>query len=174
MEVDKSWNLQWSCKRADGGVPVWKLAGSRPKKSQCFSLSQKAENGSDRKESACSAGDRDSIPRSRKSPGEGNGYPVPYASLENPHGQRSLRATVRGVAKGHDWTTKHTHRQEKDDVSAQLKSGEKNYLTSSLLVLVRLSTIWMRPSTVEKAICFTQSSIQMLILCRTPSLKHSE
>ena len=75
---------------------------------------------------------------------------------------------------GHNWATKHTQRQEKDDVSAQLKSGEKKSFIPSLLVLVRLSTIWMRPSVVERAICFTQSPIQMLILCRPPSLKHSE
>ena len=42
MEVDKSWNLQWNCRRADGGAPVWKLAGSKSRKSQCFSLSTKA------------------------------------------------------------------------------------------------------------------------------------
>ena len=32
--------------------------------------------GSDGKESACSAGDLLSIPRLRRSPGEGNGYPL--------------------------------------------------------------------------------------------------
>ena len=68
----------------------------------------------------------------------------------------------------HSWATKHTQRREKDDVSAQLKSGEKKSFIPSLLVLARLSTIWMRSSTVERAICFTQSPIQMLILCRTP------
>ena len=41
-------------------------------------------------ESACSAGDPDSIPGSGISPGEGNGYPLQYSCLENPHGQRSL------------------------------------------------------------------------------------
>ena len=30
------------------------------------------------------------IPRSGRSPGEGNGYPLQYSCLENPHGQRSL------------------------------------------------------------------------------------
>ena len=99
MQVDKSWDLQWSRRRADGGAPAWKLAGSRPRKSTCFSLSRKAENGLEHKESACNAGDMDSIPRSRKFPGEGNGYPIQYSSQENPHGQRSLRATVLGVTK---------------------------------------------------------------------------
>ena len=39
------------------------------------------------KESACNAGDsRDSssIPRSRRSPGEGNSKPLQYSCLENP------------------------------------------------------------------------------------------
>ena len=46
--------------------------------------------GSDSKESACDAGDAGSIPGSERSPVEGNGYPLQYSCLENPHGQRSL------------------------------------------------------------------------------------
>ena len=34
--------------------------------------------GSDSKESACNAGDLRSIPASRRSPGEGNDYPLQY------------------------------------------------------------------------------------------------
>ena len=45
---------------------------------------------SDGKEFACNAGDIDSVPRSRRFPGEGNGNPLQYYCLENPHGQRSL------------------------------------------------------------------------------------
>ena len=40
--------------------------------------------GSDSKESACNAGDTDSIPRLGRSPGEGNGNPLQYSCLENP------------------------------------------------------------------------------------------
>ena len=47
-------------------------------------------DGSDGKESACNAGDSGLIPELGRSPGEGNGYPVQYSCLENPHGQRSL------------------------------------------------------------------------------------
>ena len=36
------------------------------------------------------AGDVGSIPGSRRSPGVGNGNPLQYSCLENPHGQRSL------------------------------------------------------------------------------------
>ena len=42
------------------------------------------------KEFACSAGDLGSIPGLGRSPAEGNGYPLQYSGLENPHGQRSL------------------------------------------------------------------------------------
>ena len=37
-----------------------------------------------RKESACNARDRGSIPGSRRSPGEGNGNPLQYSYLGNP------------------------------------------------------------------------------------------
>ena len=39
--------------------------------------------GSAGKESACNAGDLDSIPGLGTSPGEGNGYPLQYSGLEN-------------------------------------------------------------------------------------------
>ena len=42
------------------------------------------------KESACNAGDLGSIPGWGRSPGGGNGKPLQYSCLENPHGQRSL------------------------------------------------------------------------------------
>ena len=40
------------------------------------------------REASCNAGDLDSIPGLRRSPGEGNGYPLQYPCLEN--GQRRL------------------------------------------------------------------------------------
>ena len=42
------------------------------------------------KVSTCNAGDPGLIPVSGRSPGEGNGYPLQYSCLENPHRQRSL------------------------------------------------------------------------------------
>ena len=39
--------------------------------------------GSDGKESACNTGDPGSIPESKRSPGEGNGYSLQYSYLEN-------------------------------------------------------------------------------------------
>jgi len=46
--------------------------------------------GSDGKESACNVGDLGSIPGSGRSPERGQGNPLQYSCLENPHGQRSL------------------------------------------------------------------------------------
>ena len=58
--------------------------------------------GLDDKESACNAGDLDSISGLGRFPGEGHGNPLQYSFLEIPHGQRSLVAIVHGVAKS--WT----------------------------------------------------------------------
>ena len=46
--------------------------------------------GSDGKESSSNVGDLGLIRGSGRSPGEGKDYPLQYACLENPHGQRSL------------------------------------------------------------------------------------
>ena len=46
--------------------------------------------GSEGKESACNAGDLDSVPRLGRPPGEGHGNPLQYSCLENSQGQRSL------------------------------------------------------------------------------------
>ena len=45
--------------------------------------------GSEGKESACKAGDLGSIPGSGGSPGEGNGNPLQYFSLENSMDRRA-------------------------------------------------------------------------------------
>ena len=54
-------------------------------------------DGSGGKESTCSLGDPGLIPRSGRSPGEGNGYPVQYSFLENSMGRGAWWATVHGV-----------------------------------------------------------------------------
>ena len=46
------------------------------------------------KESACNAGDLNSIPGLGRSPGEGKGYPLQYSGLEN-----SMDCIVHGAAK---------------------------------------------------------------------------
>ena len=55
--------------------------------------------GSGGKEIACNAGDPDLIPGSRRSPEEGNGYPVQYSGLENSMDRGAWQATVQVVAK---------------------------------------------------------------------------
>ena len=48
--------------------------------------------------SACNAGDPGSIPGLGRSPGEGNGNPLQYSSLENPMDRGAWWAAVYGVA----------------------------------------------------------------------------
>ena len=55
--------------------------------------------GSVGKESACTAGDPDSIPGLGRSPGEGNGYRLQYSYLENPMDKGAWQATVYGDTK---------------------------------------------------------------------------
>ena len=55
--------------------------------------------GSGGKESAWDTGDR------RRSPWEGNGYPLQYSCLENPMDREAWWATVHGVIKRHHWAT---------------------------------------------------------------------
>ena len=62
--------------------------------------------GSDDKETDCNAGYPDSVPRSGRSPGEGNGYPLQYSSLENSMDRGTWWAIVHGIEKSrHDWVT---------------------------------------------------------------------
>ena len=55
--------------------------------------------GSDDKESASNEGDPGSIPRSGRSPGEGNCNPLQYSGRENPMEGEAWWAIVHGVAK---------------------------------------------------------------------------
>ena len=67
--------------------------------------------GSVSKESVCNVGNRDSVLRLGRSCAEGNGIPLQYSCLENPHGQRSLAGCIQSMGLqrvGHDCVTKHT------------------------------------------------------------------
>ena len=55
--------------------------------------------GSAGKESACNAGDLGLISGLGRSPGERNGYPLPYSCLENPTDRGAGQATIHGVTK---------------------------------------------------------------------------
>jgi len=64
-------------------------------------------DGSVVKNPPANAGDTSSIPGLGRSPGEGNGNPLQYSCLDNPHGQRSLVSyIVYGMAKELDKATK--------------------------------------------------------------------
>ena len=72
------------------------------------------EYGSDGKESACKAGDWDSIPGLGRFPGEGNGNPYQYSCLANPSdrgGWQAGRLQFMGLQRvGHaSVTNTHTH-----------------------------------------------------------------
>ena len=66
------------------------------KKSQ---VNYEKSGGSEVKESACNDGDLGLIPGLGRSLGGGHGNLLQYSCLENPHGQRSLAATVHEVTK---------------------------------------------------------------------------
>ena len=65
--------------------------------------------GSEDKASACKAGDPGSIPGLGRSPGEGNGNPLQYSSLENPMDRGAWRATVHRVSKSRTRLSYFTH-----------------------------------------------------------------
>ena len=69
----------------------------------CISKADKGfPGGSEDKESACSAGNLDSVPRLGRSSGEGNSNPLQCSCLENPTDRGVWWATVHGIAKS--WT----------------------------------------------------------------------
>ena len=49
------------------------------------------------RESSCNAGDAGSVPASGRSPGEGNGNPLQYSSLEIPIDRGAWQATIHGT-----------------------------------------------------------------------------
>jgi len=55
------------------------------------------------KGSVCNAEDPSLIPRSGRSPGEGNGNPLQYSCLENPMDRGVQWAIVQGIAKSWTW-----------------------------------------------------------------------
>ena len=85
--------------------------------------------GSDGKESTCNAGDLGLIPRSVRSPGEGNGNPLQCSCLENPMERGVWRATVHGVTRvGHNLATKP---QKSPDTPGSLEGNTEGPGTAS-------------------------------------------
>ena len=87
--------LQYSCLEnpKDGGARWAAVCGVAQSRTRLKQLSS-SSSSSVGKESACNVGDLGSIPGLRRSPGEGQGYPLQYSGLEN-----SMDYTVHGVAK---------------------------------------------------------------------------
>ena len=77
------------------------IEGNRAEVEKAF-LMDFFPGGSDAKESACNAGDPGSIPGLGRSPGEGNGNPLPYSCLTNTMDKGAWWATVLGVTES--WT----------------------------------------------------------------------
>ena len=75
----------------------------------CLGMDMGFPGGSYDKKSTCNAGDLSSIPGLGKSPGGGNGNPLQYSYLDNSMDRGAWWATVHGVTKRHDWTTKYVH-----------------------------------------------------------------
>ena len=67
-----------------------------------ISIAQRVPGGSDHKESACNAGDLDSIPGSGRSPRERNGNPLQSSCLGNPMDGGAWWTIVQRVTKS--WT----------------------------------------------------------------------
>ena len=89
------------------------LTPGRKTKIHMSKLAQPNKSVSNGKESACNAGDLDSIPGSGRSPSEGNGNPLQYSCLENSHGQRSL-------AGYHPWGCKESDTTEQLSIHTML------------------------------------------------------
>ena len=82
----------------------------------------------DGKESACGAGDPGPVPRSGRSPGEANGYPVQCSCLENSMDRGAWQGTSRGLPRvRHDWAT--------NTFTLIQKVHGKNYILSQKVVL---------------------------------------
>ena len=79
------------------------------------------------KESACQAGDTDSIPGSGISPGEANDSPFQYSCWRIPVGQRSLAGYS-------PWGCKELDTTERLNSSTDIVAGELRHRTIQLLV----------------------------------------
>ena len=97
MKWPKYWSFSFSIipsKEIPGQLGLYKFRSSFRSNQKPFLLFKQLFNtwgfpgGSDGKESACNAGDPSSKPGLRRSPREGNSYPLQYSCLENPMDRR--------------------------------------------------------------------------------------
>ena len=105
IAIHSSWLLQGSREfqakreKAHASTPAWALPTVfiLEHLHALWVLLRDFPGGSDGKESACNAGDLDSIPGSGRFPEEGNGNPLQYSCLENSMDRGAWQATVHGV-----------------------------------------------------------------------------
>ena len=97
--LENPMNSMKRCKKDNSLGQVWYTETSNR---QLYGKKWGFPGGSD-KESACSAGDLGSFPGSRRSSGQGNGYPLQYSCLENSMDTGAWWATVHGVTKSWSW-----------------------------------------------------------------------
>ena len=109
MEVDKPRDLQWRCRRADGGAPVWKLADSRPGKSHCVwvkrqEMARTVKNLPAMQEIRIwSLGRKDPLEKEIATHASILAWRIPmHRGVWGLQSMRSPRV-------GHDWATKHKH-----------------------------------------------------------------
>ena len=95
-------------------------------------------------ESASSAGDLGSIPRSGWSPREGNGYSLQYSCLENSMDRGAWRAIVHVVTKvGHNREINTFSYKIKINVSIFWICWEKVYLQWMYLIYKKQQLLWL-------------------------------
>ena len=90
------------------------------------------------KESACNVGDLGLIPGLERSTGEGNGYPLQYSGLENPHGEKSLEGYSPQGCKVLDRTEQVSTTQQAHNTSRIInRNGTSHHKRPSKLSQVR-------------------------------------
>ena len=90
------------------------------------------------KESACKAGDVNSILGSGRSPGEGNGNPLQYSchgKIPQTVGPGGLQSTGSQRA-GHDWTTKYAHIDIHAGASPMWPNSPRKHVTKCGTLLI--------------------------------------
>ena len=83
--------------------------------------------------------------------GEGNGNPLQYSCLENSVDRGAWWATVRGIAKRHNWATKHEHACRKNTTGRKSRSSpyrrspvRANRIKETFVVVIQLlSHVWL-------------------------------
>ena len=104
-----NWSIPSDCVAWDGFSELTPPASTKGKRVAFLRISlvaQWVKNLSAMQETACNAGDPNSVPRLGRFPGGGHGNPIQYSCLENPMDRGAWRAAVQGITVRHNSTTK--------------------------------------------------------------------